>query len=389
MRFELGRKKLKKGTCKASIACAHCHGSARFIRKQSKLVQTLAGTITWERRYYYCSGCKHGFCPDDAQFNLKGNESQALREAVTLAGTQNSFAQAVLALYKLGGIVISESTVERITEASGEELKQRQSAGEYFGETTAWKWTEDREGKRCGYVSIDATGVRMQGKNGNKREGRMAYAGRLYNPPRDRKQPQKSVFAAGLCSLEEIATQLARMAEPIGSEDVDQWIAVIDAGSGIANAIRTQFPFCEVILDFWHAKEYLVELVNELYPTDLAARAKWLSVMCHRLKHQGGARVCWELERLTLVPEATAAAEEVRRKTVRYYTNHEDHMDYPAYLARGWQIGSGPVESACKHVVKERLAGSGMRWSEHGADALCRLRALWNSPSAAWQAFWN
>ena len=44
-------------------------------------------------------------------------------------------------------------------------------------------------------------------------------------------------------------------------------------------------------------------------------------------------------------------------------------MDYPRYLANGWQIGSGPVESACKTVVANRLKGSGMRWGEDGSDA--------------------
>jgi hypothetical protein len=37
-------------------------------------------------------------------------------------------------------------------------------------------------------------------------------------------------------------------------------------------------------------------------------------------------------------------------------------MDYPRYRSKGWQIGSGPVESACKTVVGQRLKGPGMRW---------------------------
>jgi hypothetical protein len=30
-------------------------------------------------------------------------------------------------------------------------------------------------------------------------------------------------------------------------------------------------------------------------------------------------------------------------------------MDYPRYVAAGWHIGSGPVESACKTVVNNRV----------------------------------
>ena len=63
-------------------------------------------------------------------------------------------------------------------------------------------------------------------------------------------------------------------------------------------------------------------------------------------------------------------------------------MDYPGYLAKGWQIGSGPVEAACKQVVGQRLKGSGMRWGEAGADAACHLRALYRSEASQWDAFW-
>ena len=64
-------------------------------------------------------------------------------------------------------------------------------------------------------------------------------------------------------------------------------------------------------------------------------------------------------------------------------------MDYPRYLAHGWQIGSGPVESACKTVVANRLKGSGMRWGADGSDAVCHLRALYLSQPGQWESFWK
>lgn len=63
-------------------------------------------------------------------------------------------------------------------------------------------------------------------------------------------------------------------------------------------------------------------------------------------------------------------------------------MDYPSYRVKGWLIGSGPVEAACKQVVNQRLKGSGMRWSETGADAVCHLRALFRSEKGQWDACW-
>ncbi|MSU80621.1 MAG: ISKra4 family transposase, partial [Gemmataceae bacterium] len=34
-----------------------------------------------------------------------------------------------------------------------------------------------------------------------------------------------------------------------------------------------------------------------------------------------------------------------------YFKNNVHRMDYPRYLANGWFIGSGAMESACKTVV--------------------------------------
>jgi hypothetical protein len=64
-------------------------------------------------------------------------------------------------------------------------------------------------------------------------------------------------------------------------------------------------------------------------------------------------------------------------------------MDYPEYQRRGWQIGSGPVESACKTVIGQRMKGGGMRWGPYGSDGVAHLRAVFRSDPAHWAAFWG
>ena len=72
-----------------------------------------------------------------------------------------------------------------------------------------------------------------------------------------------------------------------------------------------------------------------------------------------------------------------------YFANQVHRMDYPSYRARGWQIGSGPVESAWKRVVGQRLKGAGMRGGDDGADAVCHLRALFLSDKGQWDGLWS
>ena len=150
-----------------------------------------------------------------------------------------------------------------------------------------------------------------------------------------------------------------------------------DGGAGLEDWLRTNFGRVEaVILDFYHAAEYLGDLARALHPGDEAAASRWLGAWCHRLKHEGGRR-CWR----ACGPWRSAAARrgEARAEVVRYFENQAHRMDYPSYVAKGWPIGSGPVESACKTVIGQRMKGSGMSWGRDGADAVCHLRALFKS----------
>ena len=65
--------------------------------------------------------------------------------------------------------------------------------------------------------------------------------------------------------------------------------------------------------------------------------------------------------------------------------NNLHRRDYPTYIARGWQIGSGMIESACKTVVGRRLK-HGMR--EPGTNHVCHARALYKSRTP-WHHDWN
>jgi hypothetical protein len=80
-----------------------------------------------------------------------------------------------------------------------------------------------------------------------------------------------------------------------------------------------------------------------------------------------------------------------KRKTVRdaaaYFARNRDRMQYDVYLAAGYPIGSGVVEGACRHLVKDRMERTGMRWLPSGAQAMLDLRATYLN--GEWDAFWN
>jgi hypothetical protein len=68
-----------------------------------------------------------------------------------------------------------------------------------------------------------------------------------------------------------------------------------------------------------------------------------------------------------------------------YFTAHANRMMYDEYLAAGLPIATGVIEGVCRHLVKDRLERTGMRWSASGAQAMLSLRCL--KVSNAWDEF--
>lgn len=381
------------------MSCPACGEPAKFVGHRGRTVVSLLGAVRVTRAYYHCTRCRGGFAPGDAAMRLpEAQLTPAACEVACLAGALSAFAEAAeVTLPKLAGLRLAESTVERAAEAVGAEVGRRLAAGETFGEPRDWAWHKDAEGKTCAYVAVDATGVGQQGRRGAAAEGRMATVAMVYNPvpeARDRRsrpagRPPRSAarYVAGLGGHAPLGEPLRRQAARVGMDRAERWIAVTDGGSGLEDWVRANFGRVEaVILDFYHAAEHLGDLARTLYPGDEAAREDWLGAWCHRLKHEGGPAV---LEALRGLEVRGRAAREAYAEVVRYFANQAHRMDYPAYVAKGWAIGSGPVEAACKTVIGQRLKGAGMRWGADGADALCHLRALFKSGDGQWDAFWR
>jgi hypothetical protein len=381
------------------MSCPSCREPAKFVGYRPRSVLGLLGPLRLRRAYYHCPGCRAGEAPADGPL---GPSSEALtpaaREAVCLAGVLSSFAEAAATtLPKLAGLRPAESTVERATEAAGKDLGDRLAAGATFGAARDWVWHRDAEGKTCAYVAIDATGVGQQGESGARADGRMATVAMVYNPvPEARERRARADgptprfaarYLAGLGGAESLGEPLRRQAAQVGMDRAERWIALSDGGAGLEGWLRVNFGRLDaVILDFYHAAEYLGDLARALHPGDEAARASWLGAWCGRLKHEGGAAV---LEGLRALGVRGPAAREAHAEVVRYFGNQAHRMDYPSYVAKGWSIGSGPVEAACKTVIGQRMKGSGMRWGADGADAVCHLRALFKSGDQQWDAYWS
>jgi hypothetical protein len=318
-----------------------------------------------------------------------------LERVATLAGTvADSFEKGADLVHEMAGVRLGESTIERATEDAGRRLAAEVQAGRTSGPAVAWPWHKDYQGRTCAYVELDATGVRQQGDGGAAAEGRMAYVGLVANLtpewpwPDEPRAPVKTRYLAGLYPLAAFGPLLRKPAGQVGRDRADLWIGLTDGGSGLEDRLAENFPRVEVvILDFFHPAERLTGLARLLHPKDEATAEEQARQWRGLLKGEGGAVLAAVLREHPW-PRRAGLAEAVAA-VVDYLEGHAHRMEYPEYLARGWNIGSGAVESGCKTVVGQRLKLAGMRWGEDGANALCHLRALYRSEKGQWEDFWN
>lgn len=361
---------------------------------------SLCGAVPLERAYYHCGRCGHGVSPWDEVLGLGGSElTRGAREVVALSAACDSFAVAAdVSLRKTTGLRLSASTARRVAEAAGANAGLRLLGGEVFGPRREWRWHKDADMKTCAYLSIDLTGVRMQGPGAVAAEGRMMAVAMVYNPvpensdrwanPKGRAPTFQARYVAGMAGQAALGAPLWRQATQVGIQHAQRWIALSDGGAGLEDLIRDHFPRIDaVILDFYHAAEHLATLAHVLYPGDESAREKWLADWCHRLKHEGGTAVLEGLR--ALAPGCVTSTPEVLANLIGYFENQVHRMDYPKYVGHGWWIGSGPIESACKTVIGKRMKGGGMRWAESGADAISHLRALLCGGLEVWDDYWQ
>jgi hypothetical protein len=136
------------------------------------------------------------------------------------------------------------------------------------------------------------------------------------------------------------------------------------------------------ILDFAHAAEYLGQVAEQGKQAGHHLPARWLPILVHQLKHHGPSRVLAHLERLEQRWHLPGIGE-----ALRYFRKRLPQLQYPQFLAAGWPIGSGMVESANKVVMQARLKGAGMHWEPGNVNPMLALRnALRNE---RWEETWQ
>jgi hypothetical protein len=166
-------------------------------------------------------------------------------------------------------------------------------------------------------------------------------------------------------------------------------ICLLDGERSLWDMQRYWFGRAIGILDIFHVSERIWKAAHCFHAKESEAACQFAT---HHLRMILDGKVAYVLRNLRrLLDEKEKELNPKKRKTLRaaitYFENNQDHMCYDEYLAAGYPIGSGVAEGACRHLVKDRLELTGMRWERKGAQSMLHLRAIYLN--CEWDQFVN
>jgi hypothetical protein len=149
------------------------------------------------------------------------------------------------------------------------------------------------------------------------------------------------------------------------------------------------FEDYERLVDYWHSAEHLSLAAEALFGTGTDEAQGWYKKYKGKLlEDDDGVEA---LLRSTKYYEQARDLPAARRRGLQaqrtFFVRNRARMTYADFRRRGLPIGSGPVEAACKTLIKARLCQSGMRWTAGGGQNILDLRTY--VKSNRWDPMWQ
>ena len=160
-------------------------------------------------------------------------------------------------------------------------------------------------------------------------------------------------------------------------------VGIVDGAVCLRNNLD-QLPLDAILLDFYHASEHVGQAGVKTFGAQTPAAEQWLTTVLHTLRHEGYDPFFQQLLdwRAPLRGNKRQAADEL----LKYVAARQEMIVYEKCDPRGWDVGSGPMESMCG-VTTDRIKGRGRRWDLDNAEAMMALEALYQS-TGLWDRYW-
>ncbi len=402
------RLRMKGRAVPRNLPCA-CGHVKHCMGKRPVTVRGVIGLLEFDERYYYhCDHCQSAeFVGDE----LRGASefTQLAEERMALAGKDGAYAKSAILLERLGIIRVAGSTIRKVCVRLGRRIRTTVDHEAALQHMTELKPEEQPQGLAIG---VDGTMLgridpqhrrRRSRKTGRKVRGKGALKHFFHEVKTlvvfsfdPLGQAVRKTFHATQARVEEFRDKVALEAKKRGAATARTLIFLGDGAPWVWKTAAELFPSAIQILDWYHAVEHLWAAGRVRFGSDERALWAWVE---NRKSELWDGQLDDVIKALRAVSQQMGApaqgiSQEARERdprwiayrTVGYFEDNRSRMEYPRYRAEKLPIGSGVIESSCKHVVGDRLKRTGMRWDEEGAEDLLALRCL--DLNERWDALW-
>lgn len=156
-----------------------------------------------------------------------------------------------------------------------------------------------------------------------------------------------------------------------------------DGAAWVWNLQKDRWAGAVGLLDFYHAGQHVWDLGRAVAGEKQPALAAWVEPKLHDLRHGRDRPVLRQIARLK--PRADEAGKTILREQ-NYFATHAARMNYQEIARKGWPIGSGAVESACRQK-QCRFKCCGQFWTRPGLRNLGALDEARRNHH--WDQLWN
>ncbi|MCY2950368.1 MAG: hypothetical protein NTU53_00080 [Planctomycetota bacterium] len=175
---------------------------------------------------------------------------------------------------------------------------------------------------------------------------------------------------------------LGREASRVRMRAATERVGLVDGAVCLRNHLEV-LPLEVVLLDFFHLSEHVNDASRKTLGEKTEAGKRWVHDVLHSLRHEG-----YEPFFAKLVDWRSGLRGGKRKEADRllsYVAERQAMMGYAECEKRGWDVGTGPMESMCG-VTTDRIKGRGRRWDLDNAEAVMALEAMYQSH--LWDRYW-
>lgn len=364
-------------------------------------------------RHYFIAPHQHGCCPLDAALSLPARcYSDLLRDWTDYDATDGAYRETAHTIERILGLDLSIQALETSVREDAQDVASFYAQPHLASNpaTAATILVVQADGKGVPMVQPPPADPPLRLGKGQKRTKKKeaivtsvytiapyvrrphdVRAALLHEEPRadhpTRPVPVDKETRATLDGKAAAVQTLQQRAAQRDRAHICAHVALTDGAESLQQHMTSMFPAYTLILDIIHASEYLWATATALLGETSPLRTPWVAAKLDLVLAGQTGTVITQLTAEAADPTWTEPQRTAIQRTIGYYARNLAYMHYDQYLAQGWPIGTGVVEGACGHLVKDRMEQAGMRWTREGAQAMLDLRAVRLNDD--WDVYWQ